>query len=143
MNIRAIDLNSYVMGCDHIKWGEVLWLPQYRMYAHPTNEQHIANLIDVCKRFEKIRHMLGGHSINISSGYRPGTYNKKIGGAEKSAHREGMALDLVHSKFTADECRDKLLPHLEVLKIRMEDLPGSSWIHIDTKTPYGARYFKP
>lgn len=143
MNPRLVDLNAYVMGCDHIKWREVLWLPQYRMYAHPTNDEHLSNLISICQKFDKVRHILGGHPMQITSGYRPEIYNAHIGGAKESAHMDGMALDFVHSKFNADDCRIKLFNHLEPLKIRMENKPGSSWVHIDIKQKGKQRFFRP
>jgi hypothetical protein len=143
MNPRLIDLNDNVFGCVHIKWKEVLWLPQYRMYAHPPNDEVLNNLISVCKLFDKVRHILGGHPMQITSGYRPELYNEFIGGAKYSAHMDGMALDFQHSKLQADECRSRLISHMVPLNFRMEDKKGSSWVHIDIRKPLQKRFFKP
>jgi hypothetical protein len=61
-----------------------------------------------------------------------------------SAHTLGMAVDFSVATLKADEVRELLKPELERLKIRMEDLPGSTWVHIDTREPGGSgRFFKP
>lgn len=143
MNARAIDLKSNIFGCDHIKWWEVLWLPQYRMYTHPPDDQVIANLISIGKRFDMVREILGNEPMSVTSGFRPEAYNKHIKGAKRSAHISGEAIDFQHSKLNAYECRARLLPHLNDLKIRMEDLPRSNWVHIDLRKPGSGRYFKP
>jgi uncharacterized protein YcbK (DUF882 family) len=44
--------------------------------------------------FETIRHACGDRPIRVLSGYRTKTHNRRIGGARKSQHLEGRALDL-------------------------------------------------
>ena len=44
--------------------------------------------------FETIRHAWGDRPIRVLSGYRTKTHNRRIGGARKSQHLEGRALDL-------------------------------------------------
>lgn len=143
MNLRSIDLHSNVNGCDHIKWSEVLYLPQWLLYSHPHEDQHIADLITGCQALEKIRTLLGNKPIRITCGYRPLKYNEFIDGAIESAHIVGQAIDWQHSEKSADECRDLLKPHLESLGIRMENHKGN-WVHIDIRKPGpGGRYFRP
>lgn len=43
--------------------------------------------------FEKIRAIVG-HPIEVSSAYRTSEWNRRIGGARRSQHIEGRALDL-------------------------------------------------
>lgn len=49
---------------------------------------------DLLSMLEKLR-SYGGFTITINSGYRTASYNKKIGGASKSSHIDGVAVDVV------------------------------------------------
>ena len=80
----------------------------------------------------------------ITSGLRPSAYNERIGGAPYSAHRQGMAVDFKCAYMPSDEIREILKPLIDDLRIRIEDLPGSSWVHVDLRyTSKGNNYFKP
>jgi len=102
------------------------------------------NLIRVMSRLHWIREFFR-QPIIITSGYRPILYNKDIGGARHSAHIRGMAVDFKIKGVDPDEARRQLLPLLDHLNLRMEDLPGASWLHIDVREPtaFGGRFFKP
>lgn len=64
----------------------------------------------------------------------------------KSPHRTGHAIDFHIGGFEgAEKCaqiRQMLLPHLEELGLRMEDLNGG-WVHLDNLPVVHARFFKP
>lgn len=93
---------------------------------------------------ERVRDLLGARPLSIISGYRPSQYNAFVKGSANSAHQEGKGCDFSHPLMKADQVREVLLPYLDTLKIRMEDLPESSWIHIDIKDPGpSGRFFKP
>lgn len=64
------------------------------------------------------------------SGYR--TVGCTIG-ALKSQHKEGKAVDLICSKMSAEDMRQKIIANQDRLPypIRIED--GVSWLHIDIK----------
>jgi len=82
----------------------------------------------------------------VTSGWRPEGYNKLIGGALNSAHIEGKACDFVVTGIDCDDVREQLEPKLTELGIRMEDLPGANWVHIDIRKPLNEdsnRFFKP
>ncbi len=58
----------------------------------PTPE--IVRALTVAARgMENVRDLLGGHPINVSSGYRSPAVNAAIHGATHSAHMEGWAVD--------------------------------------------------
>lgn len=71
---------------------------------------------------------------------------KKTKKVPNSPHKTGKAVDWsIVDKKTADGCaevRNKLLPKLEELDIRMEDIVGN-WIHIDIYPVVSKRFFKP
>ena len=124
-------------------WREALTLREFDMMAFPTFEQY-KNIIYIASVMEKIRTILGSRPLTIHSWIRPKYYNEFIKGSWNSGHLYGMAVDFSHSVESADSCRSKLLPHLEKLDIRMEDMPGSNWVHVDSKGPLnGKRFFKP
>lgn len=72
-----------------------------------------------------------GKAISVSSGARCPARNKKIGGAKRSLHLTGRAVDLVRTP----ELLAFLLPRLEQYGLWMEDpkytagQPG--WLHLD------------
>ena len=67
-----------------------------------------------------------------NSGLR--TYNCTIG-ATNSQHKLGKAVDLVCHSYTAEEIRQMIIAHKDLLPypIRMEKGPDITWVHIDTK----------
>jgi uncharacterized protein YcbK (DUF882 family) len=48
----------------------------------------------LAQEFERVRALCGGRPIAVLSGYRTEAHNRAIGGARKSQHVEGRALDL-------------------------------------------------
>ena len=144
-NSEIQKLNDFLLeelpGCKNFKWGEALYCPQWNIYAVPTD--------DVIRRIEKfaakvqaVRDFLAVPML-VTSWWRPPKYNRLIGGAEFSEHMEGGALDFRCPGLSGDELRHKLQPELERLGLRMEDLPGASWVHIDDKEPGNKRFFRP
>lgn len=57
----------------------------------------------LARAFEQIRTLCGSHPIHIYSAYRTSEWNKKVGGAPKSQHMYGRALDLHHTTLTNEE----------------------------------------
>ena len=139
------NLNHKIPGCDHFKWREILFLPQWRFYGVPRHEEQIENLCRVAFALDKIRKKFG-KSITVTSGFRPEPYNILIGGATHSAHMDGMALDFIVDGMSSDKVRALLRPCLKDLGIRMENL-DTVHVHIDIRVDpeadNDARYFKP
>lgn len=54
----------------------------------------VARLKTVAGQLERVRELLGGQPIRITSGYRSAAVNTAAGGAKASAHLEGWAIDL-------------------------------------------------
>lgn len=59
----------------------------------------LARLKTVAAQMEKVRELLGGAAIRITSAYRSAAVNKAAGGAKASAHLEGWAVDFVCPDF--------------------------------------------
>jgi len=135
-------LESKIGDCKHFKWSEALWLPTWQIHVLP-DEDVAKNIIETANKLESIRAILG-KPIKVTSWYRPAEYNKAIGGAKLSAHQEGLACDFHAKGLKADAVREILVDYLARLDIRMEDLEGANWVHIDLKSPSkNGRFFKP
>lgn len=59
----------------------------------------IARLKTVAQQLERVRELLGGKPIRITSCYRSPAVNRAAGGAKASAHLEGWAVDFVCPEF--------------------------------------------
>lgn len=126
---------------------EALWLPQWNRMATAADGLDATvkeNLIQTFEKMDLIREFLGTPII-VHCAYRPEEYNKLVGGAKNSAHKSGQACDWHAKGVDCDDVRGQLRHLLEDYNIRMEDLPNSNWVHIDTRAPgaSGKRFFKP
>ncbi len=139
--------------------GEALYLPSWGIY-HIPSEQEKKNIEEFAKTIDLVRDLIGipivchvwirPTSVNCpGSKYHGKNYNQFVGSvATKSAHISGRALDFHFKGYaTNNDCsimREKIKPHLEKLKLRMEGLYGP-WIHLDNMQPgaSGKRFFKP
>jgi len=122
-----ITLKTYLMGRD-------------TMYPlDPVKEANAIKLLSVInKLFEELKIV-----PSMTSGYRPGHWNKKAGGSEKSAHLSCEAID-IEDKFG----KIKVLLTLDLLEkydLYMEHPAATvGWIHLQTrKTRSGKRIFNP
>jgi hypothetical protein len=152
---------------------EALYLPSWNIYHTPT-EAEKNNILKTAKAMDRAREFLG-MGITVTVWIRPSKvncpefdpktvvvsdkdprraaklkalnnldYNAFVGGAKSSAHITGDAVDWV-TKITADKARELLKPKLEEFELCMENLPGSNWVHTDTRPPRTStgRFFKP
>jgi len=135
-------LNSNIGDNKNFKWKEALYLASMDVYVMP-DEDIARNIIETANRMQSIRDILG-KPIKVTSWYRPANYNKHIGGAKNSYHIQGLACDFCVSGMLPDAVREILLDFLDNLDIRMEDMPGASWVHVDLGVPNaGRRFFLP
>lgn len=75
----------------HLSWKELACKDGTPYPKEFVRDGRVAQLADT---FEHIRHLCGDKPIKVLSAYRTPTWNRKIGGAPKSQHLEGRALDL-------------------------------------------------
>ena len=76
----------------HLSWAELAChSPGREIYPVEWRESRAAALAAV---FERFRAFCGGHPLTIGSGYRTPPWNRKQGGAARSQHVQGRAVDL-------------------------------------------------
>lgn len=117
-----------------------------RDLEYPLNDEQGVNLkilhIAICKLVE-----LYGKPVQLTSGYRPGHYNKLAKGGSRSAHLTCEAVDLADkSRDLTNFCTDEVL---EQCGLWMEDPNvARSWVHLQIRKPKSrcddrVRVFKP
>lgn len=140
----------------HLTVREACGLPSWGVLHQPSLDEQ-ANLTKMCGVLEQIRAlfaaplavhcMIRPNRVNCPGSPHHGRdYNQMVGGVPGSAHIVGLACDFDVAGRTCDAVRATLLPLLDHLNIRMENLPGSGWVHVDFKSPAasgGRRYFIP
>lgn len=144
------DPNSKVSKYFTVK--EMIFLPTWNRLANESdglNDTVKANLIDLAKTMDVVREYFN-LPVKVHVAYRPTLYNKIIGGASKSAHIDGMAIDFHFVGLDCDAARKKINDNglLETWQVRMEDishLSSRGWVHLDRRQPPagGKRFFKP
>jgi hypothetical protein len=139
-----VDLDQLIPYSANFRWREALFLREWGLYVYPTQTIY-QNILKSAQMLEAIRGQCGNKPITVKSWYRPQAYNDEIGGRHLSSHLEAIAVDFSVATLTCDRVREILMPSLERLKMRMEDNPGSDWVHSDLRTPPpgGKRFFKP
>ena len=103
--------------------------------ANLPNAEQINNLKLVCTEvFDKVREHFG-KPIGISSGFRSIELNNRIGGAKKSQHMEGKALDIdgdilggVSNKEIFEYIKNNCIFDQLIWEFGTTDAPA--WVHI-------------
>lgn len=142
--IKWTDLTYKISSFFTVK--EALWFPQWSRIAVEKDglgPVQKANLEILFKKMDKVRELFG-KPITVHVAFRSYSYNKLVKGAAQSSHVTGMAVDFHVNGITCDDARAKIVPHLEEWGMRCENLPGSSWVHLDIRpVGPGGRFFKP
>ncbi len=141
-----LDLEDRIPGSTHFKWKEFLLLRSADMHVFPRKIQY-DNIVKTVSKLEIIRNIFKS-PIHITSGLRPEKYNVYIGGAHRSKHITGEAVDFVVEGYQGgtgcNKVRLMLLQEIDNLQIRIENKPDSNWIHIDLGyKKEGRNYFRP
>ena len=86
-------------------------------------------------KMEMIRALLGNLPIHINSWYRSAAVNEAVGGAKKSQHKLGEAVDFTCEEYgTPYQVCQKLAQHKQVLGIDQLIYEGG-WVHVSFVIP--------
>jgi hypothetical protein len=72
---------------------EELTCTQQRDLDNQAPAEVVETLRETAERMEEVRRLLGDRVITVSSGYRSAAVNSAVGGAPRSAHLTGHAVD--------------------------------------------------
>lgn len=94
-----------------------------------------ANAEELLKRVNAALKELGIEKASVSSGFRPSDANKATGGAKRSAHMSGKAIDIIDDK-NQSICKKFTKAVLEKHNLWREDSDytkgkWSNWCHLD------------
>jgi hypothetical protein len=129
---------SHPVGIGYFKYSEYL---KDRDTEYPLPDQFKDNMVKLLNTISQIREKWG-KPIHISSGYRPGRFNKAAGGATNSAHLSCEAVDLVDLDGSLAKFCEPLLQSLDLYMENPKRTPG--WVHLQTRrTKSGNRVFQP
>lgn len=131
--------------------GEALYLPQWKCYHLPSEEEK-DTILRHAQNMDKVRQELGvpcvvhcwirPSSLNCPDSPHHGEdYNALVKGAKESRHIKGDATDYHPVGLSCDEARAKLESKLEEFGMRMEKAPGTNWVHNDSGPVVSNRYF--
>lgn len=115
-----------------------------REIEYPLTPELKQNLDKLLVAVNRLRAMWGKPLI-VSSGYRPGKYNKAAGGAQNSCHLTCEAVDF---RDPDAELAKWLISRLDVLEncgLYMESPDRTKgWVHVQLRAPTsGRRIFQP
>ena len=101
---QIVTLDSPILPGGHFTWAEAT----HDGSRIPASRQVVGGIIRAAQALEEVRSRLGDRSIQINSWYRPPHINRAVGGASRSRHVLGDAVDFVHADFRPAQVRSKL-----------------------------------
>lgn len=124
---------------------EMYYKGRDKEYPKDLTPEIEANAKKLLEKVNAVLHELNVTIIAVSSGWRPETLNAKVGGAKKSNHITGCAIDLSDPHGELD---DKFMKNLKVLEkhgLYLEHPDATKgWSHLQNVAPKsGNRVFKP
>ncbi len=115
---------------------------------YPLTTEQALNAADLLGRVNYLFAKLG-IKTKVTSGYRPGPYNTKAGGAKNSPHLMCMAIDVLDSVGVIGSTLKNNTKILEEVGLYLENPEftvknGVNWVHLQSRAPRsGNRIFNP
>ena len=123
-----ISLDQYLMGREKI---------------YPVNKDQLESAAELLLRVHYFFGLLGIKDFKLSSGYRPGSFNKAAGGSSRSGHLTCEAIDIADPDGKIGLLIMYNLDLLKECELYLEDLSYTEkWTHLQTR-PTKNRVFKP
>lgn len=133
-SLAALDAFLQEAGIEHFRAYEICPVGRRSPEGHPLRPAPArlwSNVIETLHIVEDLRAATGGHPIGITSGYRDPTYNRHVGGAPHSLHRQFGALDVWSTVWTPGQVYEYLLGHDMADALGLGRYPA--FTHVDTR----------
>lgn len=114
-------------------------------YPNDYTNEILENAKILLEKVNNLLSDLGVVTVVVSSGWRPPAINASVGGAKKSLHMQGKAIDLKDSTGELDKLVESRPDLLKKYGLWLEDPSATrGWCHIDcgTRTDRPSRVFK-
>ncbi|MDJ0706612.1 MAG: D-Ala-D-Ala carboxypeptidase family metallohydrolase [Leptolyngbyaceae cyanobacterium MO_188.B28] len=105
-NTSQFSLSSPIISNGHFTWGEAT----KGGTRIPVDTNVVQGILSIAKVMEEVRSLLGDKPIQVNSWYRDPATNRRVGGASRSRHLSGDAVDFVVKGMTPFQVYDKLNP---------------------------------
>jgi len=116
----------------HLSWRELACHDPARTPYPP--DWRLSRAVELAEMFEAFRHWCGDQPLIVLSGYRTPGWNAHVGGARRSQHVQGRALDLMRPRWTAARLHREARAFAEA---RPELVGGlgyyPTFVHFDTR----------
>ncbi|MEM9808446.1 MAG: D-Ala-D-Ala carboxypeptidase family metallohydrolase, partial [Cyanobacteria bacterium P01_D01_bin.56] len=97
-------LSNPIIPGGHFTWGEAT----HGGSRIPVNRNVVYGIIRIARVMEEVRDRLGGRPLTINSWYRDPVTNRRVGGASRSRHLVGDAVDFVAPGIHPYDVYDRL-----------------------------------
>ena len=104
--LGTVYLGEPILPNGHFSWAEAT----KNGSRIPVDESVVNGILKIAEAMEEVREYLGGRPIRINSWYRDPASNRKAGGASRSRHLSGDAVDFVVKGISPPEVNRKLEP---------------------------------
>ena len=99
-------LSSSILPNGHFNWAEAT----KGGTRIPTDKRVVDGILKIAKSMEEVRSLLGNRPIRVNSWYRDPVTNRRVGGASRSRHLSGDALDFVVQGMSSSQVYAELNP---------------------------------
>ena len=99
-------LSSPIMPNGHFTWAEAT----KNGTRIPADKSIVDGILKIAEVMEEVRSLLGDRPIKVNSWYRDPATNRRVGGASRSRHLSGDALDFVVQGMSPSQVYAKLNP---------------------------------
>ena len=113
---------------------EELTATSHRQFDNTPNEAETANLQLLAEFLEKVKTLLDGKPIMVTSGFRCKAVNDSVGSKDSSSHRTGSAADFKVPGITPDTVVRAIiaagLPYDQLIREFSDPVNGGGWTHV-------------
>lgn len=105
----------------------------------PSSPDILLNLIDLATLLERVRSLIGGKPVVVTSGYRCQKLNVAVGSRTSSDHVIGKAADIVAPGFGSPLKLATVIASkadaLGIGQVILERIGTKEWVHVSTRRP--------